>query len=419
MIGGGNAAVAGYAALAALARDLGRAAEPVVRQRLAAAYTSERILDYMKQRVQAAVRDGNGPGIDGSVMKVLWSEARRDARGARCGAARRARRARRRLAAPVARAVLEHDRWGDERSAPNDDRRTGARAAGRAAGRSRRLVPRVGGSPCLTRPSRIASTTNPIRCGASTTACACSSRVADGRTRARPDRCRHRGGLALLRSRFRRGHGRGVDGRAGGADGPRRVARRRHPVPATELGCRRGAPGRRHHRSRSARPSSISCTRVALLQHLAQREAVLDAMIAAAKPGGWVVVSDVDWIQFDAQPVPEPFATLSRTLRELSASQHGYDGTWGRMLVAAFTRRGLADVNARGEVWTMRGGHGLGRVVRRRARPCARRRPRRRVPAGFRSPGRDRPGARTRPSRSCRPSRSPHGVASPSAEPER
>ena len=56
----------------------------------------------------------------------------------------------------------------------------------------------------------------------------------------------------------------------------------------------------------------------AVLQHLAQREAVLDAMIAAAKPGGWIVVSDVDWIQFDAQRVPEPFATLSRTLRELS-----------------------------------------------------------------------------------------------------
>ena len=77
VIGGGNAAVAGCAALAALARDLDRAAEPVVRQRLARAFTSERILDYMKQRVQAAVRQGNGPGIDGSVMKVLWSEARR------------------------------------------------------------------------------------------------------------------------------------------------------------------------------------------------------------------------------------------------------------------------------------------------------------------------------------------------------
>ncbi len=94
----------------------------------------------------------------------------------------------------------------------------------------------------------------------------------------------------------------------------------------------------------------------AVLQHLAAREAVLDAMIAAAKPGGWIVVSDVDWIQYDAQHVPEPFATLSRVLRELSSSQHGYDGSWGRMLVDAFTSRGLTDVNARGEVWTMHGG---------------------------------------------------------------
>jgi len=94
----------------------------------------------------------------------------------------------------------------------------------------------------------------------------------------------------------------------------------------------------------------------AVLQHLAQREGVLDAMIEAAKPGGWVVVSDVDWIQYDAQPVPEPFATLSRVLRELSASQHGYDGTWGRMLVHAFAARGLEEVDGRGEVWTMHGG---------------------------------------------------------------
>jgi SAM-dependent methyltransferase len=93
-----------------------------------------------------------------------------------------------------------------------------------------------------------------------------------------------------------------------------------------------------------------------VLQHLAQREAVLDSMIRAAKPGGWIVVTDVDWIQFDAQPVPEPFATLSRTMRELSVNQHGYDGTWGRLLVDAYERRGLLDVQARGEVWTMRGG---------------------------------------------------------------
>jgi len=93
-----------------------------------------------------------------------------------------------------------------------------------------------------------------------------------------------------------------------------------------------------------------------VLQHLVEREAVLDKMIAAAKPGGWIVVGDVDWIQFDAQEVPEPFATLSRVLRDLSNRQHGYDGAWGRRLLGAFNERGLIEVEAHGEVWTMGGG---------------------------------------------------------------
>jgi SAM-dependent methyltransferase len=93
-----------------------------------------------------------------------------------------------------------------------------------------------------------------------------------------------------------------------------------------------------------------------LLQHLVEREAVLDAMLAATKPGGWVVVQDSDWVQFDSQPVPEPFATLSTTLRELSRRQHGHDATWGRYLLDAFARRGVVDVEARGRIFTMHGG---------------------------------------------------------------
>ncbi len=77
VIGGGNAAARGYADLAALARALGRSGDAVVRQRLAAAFTSEQILGYLKQRLKASTRPGGRPEIDGSVMKVLWSEARR------------------------------------------------------------------------------------------------------------------------------------------------------------------------------------------------------------------------------------------------------------------------------------------------------------------------------------------------------
>lgn len=93
-----------------------------------------------------------------------------------------------------------------------------------------------------------------------------------------------------------------------------------------------------------------------VLQHLAQREEVLTAMVAATRPGGWVVVTDVDWIQFDTQAIPEPFATLSATMRGFSVQQHGYDGEWGRRLIRAFTAAGLTHVDATGHAWTMHGG---------------------------------------------------------------
>ena len=78
VIGGGNAAALGYVDLVALARELGRGCEPIMRQRLAHAYAVEQILQYMKSRVQSSARSGGRPEIDGSVMKVLWSEARRE-----------------------------------------------------------------------------------------------------------------------------------------------------------------------------------------------------------------------------------------------------------------------------------------------------------------------------------------------------
>lgn len=78
VIGGGNAAASGYDALVALAQAMGCAVDPNLRQRLAWAFTREQILQYMKQRVQQSIARNGRPDIDGSVMKVLWSEARRE-----------------------------------------------------------------------------------------------------------------------------------------------------------------------------------------------------------------------------------------------------------------------------------------------------------------------------------------------------
>ena len=62
--------------LAALARERGRFADPLVRQGVAACYVEERVLGWLGERIRDAVLDGERPDVDGSVVKVLWAESR-------------------------------------------------------------------------------------------------------------------------------------------------------------------------------------------------------------------------------------------------------------------------------------------------------------------------------------------------------
>jgi SAM-dependent methyltransferase len=94
----------------------------------------------------------------------------------------------------------------------------------------------------------------------------------------------------------------------------------------------------------------------AVLQHVAHRDRALANMVAATTPGGWVVVEDVDWLVFESQSLPEPFATLSRTTLAWSVTSYGYDGHWGRRMLAAMVDAGLEAVDSRGKVVTMHGG---------------------------------------------------------------
>lgn len=94
----------------------------------------------------------------------------------------------------------------------------------------------------------------------------------------------------------------------------------------------------------------------ALLQHLHQRTQVLDAMIAALKPGGWLVVEDSDFTSYLQQTLPEPFGTFSRATLEHARDTSGWDGACGRRLLHWFQERGLIECEASGSVSTMRGG---------------------------------------------------------------
>ena len=80
-------------------------------------------------------------------------------------------------------------------------------------------------------------------------------------------------------------------------------------------------------------------------------------MIAAAKPGGWIVVERrrLDPVRraTGARAVRDAVAHAARAQRAANTATTARGAACSSH---AFTARGLADVDARGEVWTMRGG---------------------------------------------------------------
>jgi SAM-dependent methyltransferase len=94
-----------------------------------------------------------------------------------------------------------------------------------------------------------------------------------------------------------------------------------------------------------------------VLEHLPQRDQVLQKLVRALRPGGWLVVEDVDYVS--AIPISELGArehehTQSVRLQAFSAS--GVDHSLGRQLPARLRALGLKDVGNEGRVWVMEGG---------------------------------------------------------------
>jgi hypothetical protein len=88
--------------------------------------------------------------------------------------------------------------------------------------------------------------------------------------------------------------------------------------------------------------------------HIPERQAVLDAMVAALRPGGWLLVEEVD---------AYPLRSLADGLYAdgMGAAMAALEGAgvaweWGRHLPRLLDEAGLEDVGADNEVPTFRGG---------------------------------------------------------------
>jgi SAM-dependent methyltransferase len=103
-----------------------------------------------------------------------------------------------------------------------------------------------------------------------------------------------------------------------------------------------------------------------LLCHLAEREAVLDRLISAVKPGGWLVVEDFDSLSTTADSAVSPFETPLKSqaaLREFFV-RSGLDLRLGRKLPGMLRARGLADVRGEGRMFMWRDGTVFSRFQR-------------------------------------------------------
>src|SRR6185436_3209711 len=105
------------------------------------------------------------------------------------------------------------------------------------------------------------------------------------------------------------------------------------------------------HDALPAQPFDLVHARL-LLCHLPEREAVVDKLIQALKPGGWLVIEDFDSLSLLPDHMVNPAETplkATTALREFMRLK-GVDLRFVRLLSAKLRGRGLKDVSAEGKV---------------------------------------------------------------------
>jgi SAM-dependent methyltransferase len=107
---------------------------------------------------------------------------------------------------------------------------------------------------------------------------------------------------------------------------------------------------RRHNIVTDSLPESafdLVHSRLVLL-HLPEREKALRRMIAALKPGGWLVDEDFDSASLLADPVANPVEVLPKTQLAMMrlVEDRGVERRWGRLLLGRLRAHGLVATGA-------------------------------------------------------------------------
>jgi SAM-dependent methyltransferase len=82
-----------------------------------------------------------------------------------------------------------------------------------------------------------------------------------------------------------------------------------------------------------------------LIEHLPQRDQVLDRLVEALAPGGWLLIEDYDWTSFDVDPPSETITRVTEAVIAIMVSA-GFEPRFGRRVLRGFLERGLVEAGA-------------------------------------------------------------------------
>jgi SAM-dependent methyltransferase len=87
-----------------------------------------------------------------------------------------------------------------------------------------------------------------------------------------------------------------------------------------------------------------------LLAHLDDREAVLRRLVGWLRPGGWIVIEDIDYSALGFVPIEqsELFESVVDAVLRFVVSNSSFDSAFGRRLPGLLRRNGLADIGSEG-----------------------------------------------------------------------
>jgi SAM-dependent methyltransferase len=92
-----------------------------------------------------------------------------------------------------------------------------------------------------------------------------------------------------------------------------------------------------------------------LLHHLPQPERVIASMVAALRPGGWLLVEEVDFFPVRTS-TSELYVDFMVALVETVVEESGGDVFWARSLPALVAGQGLNEIGAEGDIGVLQGG---------------------------------------------------------------